>query len=103
MPGAERPPVQQWQFCYNIPQYMEHVATVNRVAISNQSQVLYVEPIDYEGDLNRFALERVVYGRKNDDILWPVTWFASNQAPFEGHKDDQYALHVDNQEGLGVW
>ena len=103
MPSADLPPVQQWQFRHNIPEFMEHVVTNNPVAIGNESQVIFVDPIDYKGNLNRFALERAVYGRKNDDILWPVTWFTSDQAPFKGPNDDHYIPPGNNREGLGVW
>ena len=103
MPGANSPLVQQWQFRYNIPEFMEHVGTTDPVAICTQSQVLYVQPVNYEGNLNGFALERVVYGRKHNDVLWPVTWVASDRAPFEGHDKHRYIAQSDNQEGLGVW
>ena len=103
MPGAHTPAVQQWQFHHNIPEYMEHVVTNDPVAINTQSQVLYVEPIDYGGDLNHFALERAVYGRKHNDVLWPVTWFPSDQAPFEKYDNDHYMSDGDKEEGLGVW
>ena len=103
MPSAEAPPIQQWQFRYNVPEFMEHVVTVEPVAIRDLSQILYIEPIDYEGDLNLFALERVVYGRKNDDILWPAQWYASDQAPFESADGNLHDAHDDKSEGVGVW
>lgn len=103
LPGADAPPVQQWQFQYNIPEYMERVVTDDPAAISSESQVLYIDPTDYEGNLNRFALEHAVYGRKNDDVLWPSRWFASDQAPFEGSNEHQPENNGDNSEGVGVW
>ena len=103
MPSAVPPPIQQWQFRYNIPEFMHQVVTDNPVTLNKLSQVAYVETIDYEMDLNNFALEHVVYGRKNDEVLWPVKWYASDQAPFEGVGRIQNDIGIDNSEGVGVW
>ncbi|MBT3916593.1 MAG: hypothetical protein HOF23_09500 [Rhodospirillaceae bacterium] len=64
---------------------------------------MYAEPVDYEGDLNRFALEHVVYGRKNDDVLWAAKWYASDQAPFEDADGIRRGSYDDKSEGVGVW
>ena len=103
MPSAVLPLVQQWQFHHNIPEFMEGITTDESVEIIEQSQILFVKAIDYNGDKNHFASERIMYGRKNDDVLWHVDWFSGDAAPFEEVADNMLPSVVTDQKGVGVW
>jgi radical SAM superfamily enzyme YgiQ (UPF0313 family) len=83
MPSASLPPIQQWKFHYNIPEFMESVMTDECVEIREQSQILSTKVIDYKSDKNDFASKRVLFGRKNDDVLWSVNWFSGDAAPID--------------------
>lgn len=103
MPEAEEPAVQQWQFQYNIPEYMESILAGAPVELTERSQVLYVHPIDYKGNLHDFAMDRTVWGRKNDNVLWKVTWVPIEQAQHEGIGGMLAAQAGSTKEGVGVW
>jgi hypothetical protein len=103
VPGADEPAIQQWQFNYNIPEYMEKIVTADPVEIKIQSQVLFIAPVDYNGDFNLFALEHVIYGRKNDNVLWPAKWYVSDSVPFEEPNETRLISSSSKREGIGVW
>ncbi len=82
---------------------MEGIITDESVEIIEQSQILFVKAIDYNGDKNHFASEHIMYGRKNDDVLWHVDWFSGDAAPFEEVADNMLPSVVTDQKGVGVW
>ena len=103
MPSSELPLIQQWQFKYNIPEYMENVVKNNIIEIKEKSQILYIDAVDYKGDKNHFAMEHLIYGRKNDDLLWSAMWFPIDKAPYEDHSRSHASSKTVNKEGVGVW
>lgn len=56
-------------FEHNWPDYFEARFTNSPVELKKEPQRMTVHPIDYNGDMNRFARESILWGRKSGTLL----------------------------------
>lgn len=62
-----------WAFGFNLHSYFESVFTSNPVPLMQGMQVVRAQPVDFDGNKQRYAREAVLFGRKSGKILVPVT------------------------------
>lgn len=64
----------QVPFDWNLPEYFEARFGSRPVPLVNQGSWLTVTPRNHGGDLNRFAKESILWGRKSGTMLTPVSY-----------------------------
>jgi putative methyltransferase len=77
MPSPEPPMITAWQFAFNVPEYFERAEAGEPIPLRRISQTMEVLVSDYRGDRKRFAIEGLLWSRKDDAILNPATWHLS--------------------------
>ncbi|MDD5348149.1 MAG: cobalamin-dependent protein [Candidatus Omnitrophica bacterium] len=70
-PGNQK----EYRFNYNLPEYFDARSSEEKPALAARPQVMALDAAkDYGGDKIAFAREVIVYGRKSNRILKPVSW-----------------------------
>lgn len=65
----------KYYFERNVPEYFDNYFLKSRHTLSRTPQIMSLSDVkDYKGDKKAFAREIVVYGRKIDQMLYPVKW-----------------------------
>lgn len=74
MPSAAPPPVTEWTFAFNFPEYFATKMRPEAVPLARRAQVLRLRPAVFHGDKVRYARETILWGRKSGTMLTPVDW-----------------------------
>jgi len=75
VPSYKSLKTQEYYFERNVPEYFDYYFLESRHSLSRTPQIMSLSDVkDYKGDKKTFAWEIVVYGRKTDQMLYPVKW-----------------------------
>jgi putative methyltransferase len=78
MPQPVQPLASGYRFSWNFPEYFDHLLDSARVALVKEQQDFEVIATDYGDDNARFAREVILWGRKSDRLLNPVSWLGGS-------------------------
>ena len=74
MPGAVPPAETQALFSFNIPEYFASRFGSSPISVQRDRQVMDLRSRDFAGDLQRFARETILWGRKSGTIVNESDW-----------------------------
>jgi hypothetical protein len=75
MPQWSNPERTKFEFKHNIPEFMDKFFDKDRPKIYKRRQALEVKGFkNFDGDMERFARETVLWGRRSNAILHNATW-----------------------------
>jgi len=72
--SARAPADTAFTFTWNFPEYFEKRFSSHRVPLRPETTWMNVSPVDWKGDLTRFARESILWGRKSGTMLVPHTY-----------------------------